>query len=62
MEKKKGVTLQIPYTTETLEHLFKAEAELRKAGVSFDTGAWVEQHLREWNLDWSLKGAKIVEN
>lgn len=59
-KKKCSVTLQIPYNKKTLEHIFKAEGELRKAGVSFDTGAWVQKGIREWQLDFSLKGAKTV--
>jgi len=45
-------------TDDKLEHLFKAEDELRKAGVSFDTGCGCG--ARDWELDWSLKGAKLV--
>ncbi|TET41483.1 MAG: hypothetical protein E3J60_04445 [Dehalococcoidia bacterium] len=43
---------------EQLEHLFKAEKELRKAGVSFDRGYGCKKRI--WELDWSLKGVKTV--
>lgn len=55
------VTIQIPYKDKTaLENLFKAEEFLRKVGLKFDTGAWVEQRIREWKFDWSLEGAKVI--
>jgi len=46
-----------------LSHIFKAEKELIKAGILFDTGmalceGWPKQ--RDWELDWSLKGATLV--
>jgi len=46
--------------SEQLEHLLKAEDELGKAGLQFDRGhspLWKE---RDWEFDWSLKGAKVV--
>ena len=42
-----------------MEHLFKAEKELSKAGVSFDTGYDMREAIRDWELDWSLEGAKV---
>ena len=45
-----------------LRHLFSAESELGKAGVTFDTGSGIQDKrvfYRQWELDWSLKGAKI---
>lgn len=42
-----------------MEHLYKAEHELLKAGVSFDTGYHFPTKTRDWELDWSLKGAKV---
>lgn len=42
---------------EQLDHLFKAQAELRKAGISFDTGSG--GGTRDWEFDWSLKGAEV---
>jgi len=53
-------TLKIPVdgmTKEQFESLFKAEEYLRKAGVSFDTGMGCGN--RDWELDWSLKGAYL---
>ncbi len=46
-------------TEKQLEHLFKAEKELKKAGVRFDTGFNLEKDERVWELDYSLKGARI---
>ena len=59
-QKECEVTIQIPYTKKTLQELFEAEEHLHKAGVSFDTGAWIEEHIREWQFDFSLKGAKVL--
>lgn len=42
---------------EGLKHLFKAEGELRKVGIHFDTGCGCG--YRDWELDWSLKGAEL---
>jgi len=39
---------------EGMKHLFDAEASLRKAGISFDTGAGFGG--RDWEFDWSLTG------
>ena len=50
-------------TPEQLKHIFKAQEELDKAGVSFDSGCDVDDGKiisRDWELDWSLKGARIV--
>jgi hypothetical protein len=44
---------------EQMEHLFKAEKELLKAGVSFDTGYSFGTKTRDWEWDWSLKGARV---
>ena len=46
-------------TKKQLEHLFNAEKELSKAGVSFDTGYDFEAKIRDWEFDWSLKGAEV---
>lgn len=42
-----------------MEHLFCAEKELSKAGVEFDTGYDFQKKRRDWEFDWSLKGAKV---
>jgi len=51
-------------TEEQLKHIYKAEDELGKAGVTFDVGKDFDEGKilsRDWELDWSLKGARIVE-
>jgi len=45
---------------EQLRHLYKAENQLKVAGVTFDVGIDHETKTRIWELDWSLKGAKVV--
>lgn len=57
-----NATLKIPILSEEqLKHLQKAERELLKAGVSFDTGYDLVNHVRDWELDWSLEGAKLTD-
>lgn len=46
-------------TKKQREHLFEAERELHRAGVKFDTGYGDKK--RDWEFDWSLKGAKVVQ-
>ncbi len=51
-------------TAEQLKHIYKAEDELAEAGVTFDVGKAVDEGeilSRDWELDWSLKGAEIKE-
>jgi len=64
MEKLKNprATLQFPIKAGTpeWEHLMEAEKHLHKAGISFDTGYAIEEHIRDWELDWSLEGAKLT--
>ena len=53
---------------EQMEHIHRAELELEKAGVTFDSGHlfWKDKKgktkvkYHDWELDWSLKGAKLV--
>ena len=55
-------TLAIPIKlgNKKLKHIYKAEDELVKAGVHFDTGTrLVSPQERHWELDWSLRGAKM---
>ena len=53
-------TLAIPIKSrKQLGHLFKAQSQLAKAGVVFDTGTQMKPMERHWELDWSLKGAKM---
>jgi len=57
--KQAEVLIQIPITSdEQLGHLFKAEDELLKAGVTFDTGCGCD--MRDWEFDYSLKGATVL--
>ena len=51
-------------TQEQLKHIYKAENELAEAGVTFDVGKSIDGDKilsRDWELDWSLKGARLVE-
>jgi len=41
-------------SAEEMEHLHRAEEELRKAGITFDTG--FGQNTRDWEFDFSLRG------
>ena len=40
-----------------LEKLFAFEKSLVAKGISFDTGYHITSRTRDWELDWSLKGA-----
>ena len=42
-----------------LEHLFKAEQELRLAGITFASGYDFQEKRRDWEFDLSLKGARV---
>jgi len=51
-------------TKEQLKHIYRAEDELLKAGVSFDVGKSFDEEKvlsRDWELDWSLHGAEVIE-
>jgi hypothetical protein len=45
---------------ENLEHLFAAERQLNKAGITFDTGYAFPSRTRDWSWDWSLEGPVSV--
>lgn len=52
-------------TKEQMKHLSKAQDELGKAGVTFDSGSGVDCEngkcvSRDWEFDWSLTGAKVA--
>lgn len=47
------------FNEQQMKHLHKAESELSKAGVSFDTGYDFKEKRRDWEFDWSLEGAKL---
>lgn len=53
-------TLVMPIKSKKqLGHMFKAQSQLAKAGVTFDSGTSIRNERpteREWELDWSLKG------
>ncbi len=56
----KNPTLVIPIKSKKqLEHLYRAQSQLSKAGVTFDTGTQLEPKQRHWELDWSLRGTAI---
>ncbi len=42
-----------------LSHLFKAEKELFKAGITFDTGYNIGKRTRGWEFDHSLKSGIV---
>lgn len=55
-------TLKIPILSkEQLKHLQKARSELTKAGVIFDSGYDLRENILDWELDWSLEGAKLTD-
>ena len=62
--------LIIPIQSEDqLGHIYKAEDQLVKAGVTFDVGKDIKDDKeglhptnRVWELDWSLKGATVKED
>ena len=59
--KEAEVRIEFPnLTDEQREHLYKAEVQLMKAGVTFDTGTNLQSMVRDWEFDWSLKGARVV--
>jgi len=54
------VKIQIPVKTrEQLIHIFRAEDELRLAGINFDSGYDFLNKIREWEFD-VVKGAKVL--
>ena len=57
-------TLVIPARGDFMEqvkHIHNAEKEFAKAGVEFDSGhILVGKKYHDWELDWSLRGAKLV--
>lgn len=60
---KSNPTLSIPVVSrKQWGHLFDAQESLSKAGVTFDSGTSFKDHkpkTRDWELDWSLKGAEM---
>ncbi len=61
--KQVEVTIQIPtaeMSEEQRKHFFEAEKHLFEAGISFDTGMDLGSRVRDWEFDWSLKGAQVM--
>lgn len=61
-QRKKDNWVQIQFhdlSKKQLEHLFKAESELLNAGIEFDTGYDFGNKRRDWEFDWSLRGASV---
>jgi len=54
------VRIEIPMKGKNMDDLFKAEGVLRKLGISFDTGFAIQEERRDWEFDYSLKGAKVI--
>ena len=62
MKKKKTNYVRIEFynlSEEQMKHLHNAESQLLDAGVSFDTGYDFEEKRRDWEFDFSLKGARV---
>ena len=63
MSEKPNVRLIFPIKSEEqLKHIWKAEEELTKAGITFDSGSDLKDGkviTRDWELDWSLEGAEV---
>ena len=52
------VVFKIPNPTEKLDAIYRAIDALREIGITFDTGCGFGFY--DWELDWSLKGAKVL--
>lgn len=62
MKNEINATLKIPvHSEEQLKHIHNAQEELLIAGVEFDTGYDLVNNVNDWGLDWSLKGAELLE-
>lgn len=60
MKKEKYYSINIPLNKNvSFNTLFAIEQNLLKQGILFDTGS--DLSSRDWELDWSLKGAKPSE-
>jgi len=58
-----NATLKLPILSEEqLKYIQKARNELTKAGVTFDSGYDLRKDIFDWELDWSLENAKLLEN
>jgi hypothetical protein len=55
------VRIEIPVKDkQSLDLLFKAEELLRAGGINFDSGMDLESHVRDWEFDFSLEGARVI--
>lgn len=60
MKKDKWYSVNIPFNKNvSFNTVFAIEQNLLKKGISFDTGT--DFSSRDWELDWSLKGATPSE-
>ena len=52
------IRLHFKVPKEKAKHLFKAVNQLKKAGISFDTGGYADNKYihYDWEFDWSLRG------
>lgn len=54
------VVFRLKVPKNKIKHIYKAMDELNKVGVTFDTGGTLSDPVNyDWELDWSLKGAKV---
>ncbi len=63
VKREAEVLIQIPtsgMSDEQRKHLFDAENHLEQAGITFDTGMDMDSRVRDWEFDWSLKGASVL--
>ena len=42
-----------------LDKMFQIEKLMREMGIKFDTGFSIPDRRRDWEFDYSLKGAKV---
>jgi len=58
----KHVNIPTNHNVELLKKIFDLEKSLYdEKGIYFDTGYACEEGIRDWELDWSLKGATPKE-
>jgi hypothetical protein len=62
-ENKPSTWVRIQFNGKTdkqMNALFKAQSYLHKAGVNFDSGYNFCEKRRDWEFNWSLKGAQVI--
>ena len=58
-----NATLKLPIMSENqLKYLKEARDKLSKAGVTFDTEYDLKEGIFDWEFDWSLENAELLEN